>query len=228
MNLFTRAPRPPRASGRDPSLIHPDAWNKLVDYVVQLEAAVRQIIPRSSADILTNTSSGGTTYSLARRPKDVTPPPCGLAAVLVEGEAGWSLYVRPGYSGNLIPTMSASPVGPTNLSTITVSTSLYLKVTWTPDSDYDADLPLYWMIAGGTHVSSEFILSASPPTDTDAEIDPDTGAATDGVYHFLWATINVTGGVASFTASRCGNHQFTFCPATLTLIFDAVGAPAVF
>jgi len=148
--------------------------------------------------------------------------------LLIKSEGTWYLYIREGFSGSLEPTFESSPLGIGNQQTITTSTSLYLKVTWTPDSDYDADLPLYWMIAGGTHVSSDFILSASPPADTEAEIDPDTGSATDGVYHFLWATIDVTSGVATLPAKRCGNHQFTFCPGTLSLIFDAVGYPEAF
>jgi len=227
MNLFTRFKRPPRASGREPSLLSPESWNKLVDYCVQLEDAIRQIYPRSSPDILVSVGSGGAISSLARRSKTLSSA-CPLAPLLTKSEGTWYLYIREGFSGNLDPTFAASPIGPANQQTITTTTSLYLKVTWTPASDYDADLPLYWMIAGGTHVSSDFILSATLPANTAAEIDPDTGTATNGVYHFLWATIDVTSGVATLPAKRCGNHQFEFCPGTLSLVFDAVGYPAEF
>jgi hypothetical protein len=48
-------------------MVHPQAWNKLVDYVTQLEDAMRTFAPKSSPDILARPSPGGTTFALTRR-----------------------------------------------------------------------------------------------------------------------------------------------------------------
>lgn len=133
---------------------------------------------------------------------------------------GYTVYVTTGISGDFVPTFDGNPVGDSNRVTLTGTDSLYLKITWTPGVEYDAGDAGYYITGGGTHVSSEFILADPRPTDTEAEVDFSTGATTDGVYHILWAFIDSTLPPPTITASRCGNHQITFCPGSLKLLFD--------
>jgi len=73
MQPFSQKSLPPRASGREPAAVHPDAWNKLIDYVLHLEDTLRRIIPRSSPDIRPSTGPGGTSYLLTRRSGGSSP-----------------------------------------------------------------------------------------------------------------------------------------------------------
>lgn len=217
MNLFTKAPRPPRASGKDPAMVHPTAWNKLVDYVVSLEGAIRQIMPCPSADIIPKTSSGGTAYSLARR-SGVDVQGCPLRPYLRIVEMELRLHITDGLSADAVPTFESVALDPTQYAVLTANTKLWLVVEWEPTSEtIDGE---YFITGGGTHVSSDFQVSDTRPTETQAAIDITTGAATNGVYAFCWAIIDAESYPPAITSRRCGNHYFTFCPGSLRLIFD--------
>jgi hypothetical protein len=149
------------------------------------------------------------------------PDACPLTPYIVGNiEDDFQIYVTGGISGDFVPTFGGSPVGTDNKQDMPGSPSLYLKITWTPGVDYDDTDNVYLIAAGGTHVSSEFILEDTRPTDSEAEVDSATGATTDGEYHFLWGEIDWTLPPPRFTGQRCGNHQITFCPGSLRLLFD--------
>jgi hypothetical protein len=76
--------RPPKASGRKPGALHPDSWNKLLDYLYWLESVVQRITPSSSPDILPKSGPGGTSYLLARRGGggSAPKPPCPFGTLI--------------------------------------------------------------------------------------------------------------------------------------------------
>lgn len=212
----------PRAQGIDPGSVSPDAWNEMSEMVEENRHEQNRFKPRSSPDIKFRSRPDGFTAWLARKPA-IPKTLCPLDPILKRVSTNWYLWIRSGLSQDVIPSFVGSPVGKSNLQPVTATTKLFLKVTWTPAKDYDSDLETYWIIGGGTHVSSEFIFAASAPADTQAEIDESTGVETNGVYHFLWADISVDGnGKPSIIAKRCGNHRFSFCPGTLSLDFDVI------
>lgn len=216
-------PKIKRAVGKKAGGVTPEAWDSIVDAIEEIGRRLQALCPRSSQDIKVKGSlTTGFTYWLARKQRlPTSEQPCPLQPELARVEDIWYLWIRPGFSGSLIPTFDAAPISEDNLQPVSAATKLWLKVTWEPVSDYDADLEIYWIVGGGSLVSAEFIFSASTPADTDAEIDESTGAATNGVYHFLWADITYDGRPI-INASRCGNHQFSFCPGTMTIVFDRV------
>lgn len=58
---------PPVATGNEPAKVHPSAWNKMRNYIMELEKIVQTILPKSSPDIIHRSGPGGTTSHLARR-----------------------------------------------------------------------------------------------------------------------------------------------------------------
>lgn len=48
-------------------LVHPAAWNAMVDYITWLEQGQRSLMPRSSSDISAKMGPHGTTWALKRR-----------------------------------------------------------------------------------------------------------------------------------------------------------------
>jgi len=147
--------------------------------------------------------------------------PCALKPHIV-GNAidGFSMFITSGISGDFVPTFGVDPVGTSNLQTLGTDVDLYLEITWTPGVAYDSDAAVYYITGGGAHVSSVFILDDTRPADTEAEVDSVTGATTDGVYYILWADLDYTTPPPVFAGVRCGNHQITFCPGALRLLFD--------
>lgn len=143
----------------------------------------------------------------------------------LEGEES-RLFLTPGLSEDLIPTIDAVGLtaDPAPYLVISDSTNLWLSVEWEPVAEMDGGN--YYISGGGTLISSEFVESTSRPTETEAAIDETTGAATNGIYVFRWAEIVVTPvgdppvGIITIPAHRSGNHQFTFCPGSLKLLFD--------
>lgn len=77
MNLFTKLVRPKKATGSTPGMLHPKTWNELIDYVEQLEEAVRRLQIESTSDILATIQSGGTTLRLAKHSGSGAPPATG-------------------------------------------------------------------------------------------------------------------------------------------------------
>lgn len=226
MASFTRLPRIPRASGSDAGLIKPDTWNTLVTNVEALERRFLSIQPKPSADIGIKSAPDGFTPFIKKHNKGAAFPSCPLTPSGRTVEEELRIYVSPGLSGDLVPTLDAVELTaiPAPYIVITDTTKLWLSVEWEPVAELDGSD--YYITGGGSAVAVEFVESTTRPTETEAAIDISTGAATNGIYVFLWAEITVTPvgdppvGVISIPAHRCGNHQFTFCPSSIKLLFD--------
>lgn len=142
-----------------------------------------------------------------------------LPSLALDG-SDWKLTISAGMSGSIVPDYAGGNLSddPPPSTTITAATKLWLVIEWEPGSD-NAD-GIYWITSGGSMVSSVFQVSGTQPVETAAEVAED-GTITNGVYSFLWADIVAGDTTFSFTATRCGNHQFTFCaPDSLKLMFD--------
>lgn len=48
-------------------MVHPRAWNNLVEYVESMQSMIQCLMPRSSPDVLVNMGPGGITQKFARR-----------------------------------------------------------------------------------------------------------------------------------------------------------------
>lgn len=148
---------------------------------------------------------------------------CPLTPSIVQSGSDYLLYVSNGLSQDVTPAIDTGTVADTPAPYLTLTSPdvisyLWLVVEWEPNATLEGGD--YFITSGGTHISSEFVESATRPTETEAEIDISTGAPTNGVYAFCWAVLDATTPPIRITAKRCGNHQFSFCPGSLRLMFD--------
>jgi len=206
MNLFTRFARPPRASGREPALVHPEAWNKLVDYCIQLEDVIRKIQPRSSPDVLVNTGSGGSIISLARRGKSSPSGACPFGrlktwyvdAVLTTGIAG-----GPVSAGAYIFDVADYALDLGTPGTFYA----WLETAVTANEDAGMLLPGF---SSATQTTLE-IGGAYPTQDI-----PTIASAGAGTSIVPLGVVVIAAGAAVFSPAGCGAVTLFHCPGSLT------------
>lgn len=90
MKLFSQIPPPPRATGGDPGPVTPQAWNRLVDFLLELERRVLAVAPKSGPDIGFRPTPDGMVGWIKRRgtqPSRATAPhPFKIETAMVEDD----------------------------------------------------------------------------------------------------------------------------------------------
>ena len=144
-----------------------------------------------------------------------------LKPTLALESAVWKLRISAGFSGDVVPDFAGGNLADVTppAGTVSGATKLWLVAEWEPGIDDDG-AGTYWITSGGSLVAADFELAGTRPSETVAAVS-ETGTVTNGTYVFQWAEISSDGaGGYVISANRCGNHQFTFCPDSLKLLFD--------
>lgn len=207
MNLFTKRPNlPPRASGTEPSLVHPSAWNEMLDYVAALEQIIRSIHPRSSPDILAKTISGGTSYSLARRGKDVPVAPCPFGRLTTWLDGSTTIT---GIRGGAV-TAGPNVFDVDNLAIDLDTPATFLVWLETAVTANEEDGLLLPGLSASVQTTME--TGSSYPSQT----IPTIASSGEGTSIVPLGSVTVAASVARFSPSACGDVTINHCPGALS------------
>lgn len=157
-------------------------------------------------------------------PPPETPPPCPLEAIMgvAGGESGGPvLRLVAGYVGNELPTFAGDPVGlDADGLGLTSAVTVWLKVMVKPIKSGSSEVG-YW-VDGFTLVSAEFESGTTVPTNTLLDVDPDSGATTNGSYYFRWADVVEVGtapdATLSLLSTRAGHVTLRLCGQAMEII----------
>lgn len=204
---------PPRASGNEPAKVHPVAWNKMRNYVMELEKLVLSIIPKSSPDIIHRSSPGGVTSHLARRGGGASSRVCPFGQIIsVQDES----YTKAIMGGALL-------CGDQNFNVNYQGINLESDGTWLveislsgvdPATDDDDEIFLSGVItASGTPTWN--LVSYTGTENYTPNTNPSTPAGT-GTIVIPIGVLTITGGSPRLDPVACGMITVGQCAGILS------------
>lgn len=219
MRLFRPLSKPKRASGSEPGLVHPSAWNAVLDIIDELEKRIQSLTPENSPDVKFQVSRDGFTARLVRKIRGgAANGPCPFGEIIqwqeTEGETPVTKTgIRGGYveAGNRIWNVQPKPV---NLAT-PGEWIVWLRIEVTANTD-----------ATNSTTLSGLKTSLEPTWETESssgqyeakvipeifpEIDPGSGVAIIPI-----GVLTVLDGAASIVPTGCGHIIVDHCPGVLT------------